>query len=413
MREYGGAPRLDELLARAARSEPRRDAIIFQGKAWTYAEVHDRACRLAARLATLGVKKGDRVAYWSDNRPEFVEFLFGVSMLGAIAAPLDHWWIWEDAYAALTQLRAKIVIVGTAQARAVAEHLDTMRHIGTERVLCLDEDSATGSMESYEHLMDGQGGLVSPIAVTLSDPAVILFTSGSTGRSKGAVHTHGSIVAAAKIMSVELGLRDGERTLHFLPLFSSCLEHLIPLTLMRATHIVLAHFDATAIWEAIRDFEVTHFDAVPTTLRRIVDVVPSVVPKSLRLISYASEPMPTPLITALIDKLPGVDFVQFYGMIEQLCLTVLSASDQLRKIDTVWPPDAGHATLSAELGRHERTPSVDRRDHRPKRDIVRGLLARRSRHGTGDARRLDAHRRFGTFRRRRLPEIGRSRQRDH
>src|SRR5208337_1561979 len=102
--------------------------------------------------------------------------------------------------------------------------------------------------------------------------------SGSTGRSKGAIHTHGSLVAAAKVMCMELRLQDGERTLHFLPLFSSCLEHLIPLTMMRATHVVLPQFDAREIWEAIRDHRITHFDAVPTTLRRIVDVAPSIVP---------------------------------------------------------------------------------------------------------------------------------------
>ena len=99
-----------------------------------------------------------------------------------------------------------------------------------------------------------------------SDPAVILFTSGSTGRSKGAVHTHRSLTASAMIMDLELQLADGERTLHFLPMFSSCLEHLLPLTMVRATHVILPHFDARAVWDAIRDAQITHFDAVPTTL---------------------------------------------------------------------------------------------------------------------------------------------------
>ena len=81
--EYGGMPRLDALLARAAVSQPRRDAVVFQAQTWSYAEVHDRACRLAGALAALGVEKGDRVAYWASNRAEFVEVLFGVTMLGA------------------------------------------------------------------------------------------------------------------------------------------------------------------------------------------------------------------------------------------------------------------------------------------------------------------------------------------
>ena len=74
-------------------------------RTWTYGEVHDRARRLAGALAALGVKKGDRVALWAGNRAEFVEVLFGVPMLGAIASPLDHWWTWKDAHNALAQIR--------------------------------------------------------------------------------------------------------------------------------------------------------------------------------------------------------------------------------------------------------------------------------------------------------------------
>jgi acyl-CoA synthetase (AMP-forming)/AMP-acid ligase II len=103
----------------------------------------------------------------------------------------------------------------------------------------------------------------------------------------------------------------------------------------------MPQFDATGVWEAVRDSTITHFDAVPTTLRRLLEVLPAEVPSSLRMISYASERMPDQLITALIERLPAVRFVQFYGMIEQLCLTVLSHSDQLRKIGTVGRPMFG------------------------------------------------------------------------
>jgi acyl-CoA synthetase (AMP-forming)/AMP-acid ligase II len=180
-----------------------------------------------------------------------------------------------------------------------------------------------------------------PTEVAPDDPAIILFTSGSTGRSKGAVHTHGGLTTTALTMNVELGLGDGERTLHFLPLFSSCLEHLLPFTLARATHVIMAQFDAAGVWTAIQESAITHFDAVPTTLRRILDVAPAEIPRSLRMISYASERMPDRLITALLDRMPGVGFVQFYGMIEHLCLTVLGPDDQLRKIGTVGRPMMG------------------------------------------------------------------------
>lgn len=348
--EAGSPPRLDGILTRAALSRPDRQAVICGDTAWTYGEVHDRARQLASALAALGVERGDRVAYWAANRAEFAEVLFGVPMLGAIASPLDHWWTWADAIVALDQIRPKVLIVGPAQAAMIAGREDGLEAAGIGTVLCLDRAPKERLFDDYAHHLGRATGLTRATPVVPSDPAVIFFTSGSTGRSKGAVHTHGSLVAAAMTMVLELGLRDGERTLHFLPLFSSCMEHLIPLTLVGATHIILSRFDPSAVWAAVRDFEVTHFDAVPTTLRRLLEVAPLAIPKSLRLISYASEPMPAPLITALIGRMPGVEFVQFYGMMEQLCLTVLRASDQLRKIGTVGRPMLGaHLALLDEL----------------------------------------------------------------
>jgi acyl-CoA synthetase (AMP-forming)/AMP-acid ligase II len=336
-----GIARLDALLTQAALSAPQRVAIIFGEISWTYAEVHERARRLAGALSSLGVQHGDRVALWTSNRAEFVEALFGVPMLGAIAAPLDHWWTWKDANVALEQIRPKVLLVDAAKAAAVAEFRDALAAAGIEQVLCFDHTDDKSEFGSYAQLLSAATPLRDLPDVGADDPALILFTSGSTGRSKGAVHSHGGLVATAATMSRELALGDAERTLHFLPMFSSCLEQLIPLVHARGTHVILAQFDAAAVWEAVSSFEITHFDAVPTTLRRMLEVVPAQIPKSLRLISYASERMPDALIVALIERLPGVAFVQFYGMIEHLCITVLGASDQLRKIGTVGRPMFG------------------------------------------------------------------------
>lgn len=337
----GAGARLDALLERAARTQPAREAVIFRGRSSTYAEVHERASRFAGALAAVGVRKGDRVAYWAANRPEFLEFIFGVPKLGAVASPLDHWWTFEDAIRAIEQIRPRAIIAAGPQAAELAPHRDRLEAAGVRHFFCLDEPAPGAPFESYARALAAAPAEIAPTPVAPTDAATIFFTSGSTGRSKGAVHTHGSLDAAATIMNLELGLQDGERTLHFLPLFSSCMEHLIPLTLARATHVILPAFDATGAWVAVEAHGVTHFDAVPTTLRRLLGAAPAKIPASLRMISYASEVMPPAVLAALVERMPNVGFVQFYGMMEQLCLTVLDAAQQVRKIATVGRPMLG------------------------------------------------------------------------
>src|SRR5215469_10112247 len=172
--EYGTVPRLDALLARAAASEPRRPAVIFQGAAQTYAEVCDRARRFAGVAAAHGLHKGDRVAFWAANRPEFVEVLFGVSMLGGITSPLDHWWKWADAYVALEQIRPRILIVGKSQALEVFGHGDALAAAGVECVLCLEESLGGLACEPYESQLQSAVPLRAPTPVVPTDPAVIL-----------------------------------------------------------------------------------------------------------------------------------------------------------------------------------------------------------------------------------------------
>ncbi|MDT9598848.1 class I adenylate-forming enzyme family protein [Sphingosinicella rhizophila] len=340
LRTHGSGLRLDGILSHAAASDPERTAIIFGDLTRTYAQVSDRARRFATVLAGLGVVKGDRVALWAPNRPEFLEIIFGIPLLGAIAVPLDHWWEKKDALAALGQMRPKVLVVAAALASHLAGSDAELEASGIEHILSLDEASDSGHLSYARRLADAEP-LVQPVSVAEDDPALILFTSGSTGRSKGAVHTHRGLCTTAMVMGLELGLRDGERTLHFLPLFSSCLEHLIPLTLVRGTHVIMPHFDARGAWEAIEAHGITHVDAVPTTLRRLIEHIPAKVPASLRLISYASEPMPPQLITQLAGLLPDTEFVQFYGMIEQLCLTVQGPSRQIPKLGTVGRPMIG------------------------------------------------------------------------
>jgi len=332
--------RLHDLVDHAARVVPDREAVVCGERRQTYADLAERTRRLASVLGERSVAPGDRVAYWAANRAEFAEFLFGSSRRGAIAVPFDHWLTAEGAARAIERCRPRVVIASADRAAELSELEDRLRSAGVVALLDLD-GQVGGSWEAYDDALTAAEPLDRQVDVDLDADALILFTSGTTGSPKGAVHTHRDLVHTAAVMSLELGLGDSERTLHFLPLFSSCLEHLLPLTYVRATHVVMEHFDARAVWEVIAAEEITHIDAVPTTLTRLMEVAPVPCPETLRLVSYASEPMPAALIRRLIDFAPSTRFVQFYGMIEHLCLTTLGAAEQVSRVGTVGRPMLG------------------------------------------------------------------------
>lgn len=332
--------RLDDLLAHAARADPGRDGAVFGREALSYGELDHRAARFAGLLRGWGVEPGDRVALWASNRLEFPEFLFGTARAGGTAVPLDHWWTAEETAAALDRCRPRVLLADGHHAEALGADRERLAEAGVERRVALDEDPPTG-WESYPRLVAAADPLRAPVPVGLDAPVLILFTSGSTGRSKGAVHTHRDLAHTAQIMALELGLREGERTVHPLPLFSSCLEHLIPLTLVRATHIILPGADAGELWEAVEREAATHLDAVPTVMARLLAAAPDRLPPSLRSVSYASEPMPPALIRRWVERAPQVAFVEFYGMIEQLCLTVRKPWEQVASAGTVGRPMLG------------------------------------------------------------------------
>ena len=197
--EHGGAARVDAILARAALTQPLRACVVQGRQSWTYAEVHERACRLAGALAALGVRKGDRVALWTTNRPEFVEVFFGVPMLGAIAAPLDFWWNWQDAHGALAQIRPQVLIVGAAQALVAAQSRAAIKAAGIEHVLCLDEPPVNSELDSYADLLAAASPLTRPISV----PA----WNGSSPNDRAARHPVGGSLFAVALRVRHAGIQ--------------------------------------------------------------------------------------------------------------------------------------------------------------------------------------------------------------
>ena len=331
---------LGDVALRNARHFPKREAVVQGDVRLTHADLNARANRLAHALRDLGVRPGDRVALLARNDYRFVEIYFALPKIGAIFAPLNFWASSSELVYMLNHCSPHVLIVSGAY----LETLKTIRHDLTDvRNFIVYDGVPPQDLMAYDELLDGAEDSEPEPRPNPGDDTLILYTSGSTGQAKGAVYTHQALLYTANAMALEYGVRENDITLHFLPLFSSNLEHLLPLAYVGASHLILPRFDAAMVWETVERERVTHFDAVPTTMRLLLQE-PSMERRdlsSLRLVTYASEPMPPPTITRWLESLPHCQAVQFYGMIEFLCITAQQPWAQMGKLGTVGRPHVG------------------------------------------------------------------------
>ncbi|MGH3585083.1 MAG: AMP-binding protein, partial [Pseudonocardia sp.] len=164
--------------ARRARIDPGRPALVEGERCLTYAALAERTARLAGALAGLGVRHGDRVAYLGVNAVSVVETFFATWLLGAIAVPLNHRLAGAEVRYMLDDSGAS-VLVHSAD-RLVAAAGPDVRHVLTVP-------------DGYEAAVAAAEPLAAPPVVGLDDPAILLYTSGTTGRPKAAVLTHGNL----------------------------------------------------------------------------------------------------------------------------------------------------------------------------------------------------------------------------
>ncbi|MFC6093032.1 long-chain-fatty-acid--CoA ligase [Saccharothrix lopnurensis] len=308
--------------ARRARGTPDRVAVVHEDREWTYRQLHDRVLRLAHALRRLGVRRGHRVAYLGPNHPAFLETFFAAGALGAVFVPLNARLAPPEAVHVLTDSGSTVLVHAPEQADLVDAVRDEVRDLC---VVALAGPAPGGF--GYDDLLGG--GPPEPLdeAVLLDDPCLIMYTSGTTGRPKGAVLTHGNITWNTVNVLIDMDLASDEVTLVVAPLFHAAGLNMacLPALIKGGTAILVPRFDPDEALRTIERRRVTHVFGVPTMFRamaaspRWVDADLS----SLRLVHCGGAPVPRALIRAYLER--GLSFGQGYGMTETspgaLCLS--------------------------------------------------------------------------------------------
>jgi fatty-acyl-CoA synthase len=325
---------------------------------WTYWHLDRRANRLARALeGAFGVRRGDRVAVLAHNRGEHFEALFACAKLGAIFAPLN----WRLAAAELD------VILGDAQPsvllydRPCAELAAALTAALPHRV-AYDEASAGG--RPYEQLL-GAGSDAAPAAheIGLDDAVVLMYSSGTTGRPKGALLSHRQLLFNALSTHLAITLTPEDSTLDFMPMFHTgglnCLA--TPILHNGGRVVIMPSFDAERSLQIAADEKITLHMGVPTIYQmwRDADAFARVDLSATRMALCGGAPCPLPLIDTYRER--GVLFRQGYGLTEvgPNCFS-LTPEDTFRKAGSVgWPnfylearivDDAGQVVPPGEVG---------------------------------------------------------------
>lgn len=316
-------------LERNALYGPDRPALTWvpDGTTWTFARLHEEGEALAAALADrFGLRKGDRVAILAENRPEHVLLFVACQKAGWILVPLNY-------RLAVPELAYQVADSAPALLVYDAAYAGTAQQLGTETLLPL---------ETLRTWAASGARLGARPSIGLDDPLMILYTSGTTGRPKGALITHGMIAWNAFNTIHRLDLTGRDVSFNAAPFYhTGGWNVLLTPFLFKGGHTYLLDgFDPERILRLCDEGRITILWGVPTMLRMLADH-PRFEDTSFETVRYAivgGEAMPEPLIRRWHAK--GVPIRQGFGMTEVgvNCFS-LPESDALRKIGSIGFPN--------------------------------------------------------------------------
>lgn len=300
-------------------------AIVTDEVSVTYDVLAERIDRLADALAGLGIRQGDRVAYLGPNAPQFLETMFAAATLGAIFVPLNTRLAPPEITFALEDSGAALVVFAPE-----CEALLTDTSI---------PQVAVGP--GYESLLLSAQPDRRDVTVAPDDAAMILFTSGTTGRPKGAVLSHGNLMWNTFNVLVDYDVTSADVTLVIAPMFhvASLGMGVLPTLLKGGTVVLQQRFDPGAAIAAIQTHRITLLSGVPTTFQLIAEHPDFATAdlSSLRQLTCGGSTVPARVAYAYEER--GLNFTGGYGMTETAPgATSLSAARSLDKGDSAGLP---------------------------------------------------------------------------
>ncbi len=331
----------------ASRVHGEKVFLVYEDERVSFEAFHRAVAGFAAELAARGVVKGDRVAVVMRNIPEWVMAFYAAAALGAVVTPLNAWWTGPELEYGLTDSGAKILVVDAERYERLTEHLPNCPDLARVYV-CRERDEIAhplvtkledvlGAPQAWAGLPDAA---MPTVAIDTDDDATIFYTSGTTGKPKGALATNRSVncnIMAGVVGGARPFLRRGETppapdpdapqrcSLLSVPFFhvTGCFAVLNPSLFGGAKLVMMRKWDAVRAFELIEREKIQSAGGVPTIAWQLIEhpARGSYDLSSLESVSYGGAPSAPELVRNLKETFPNSVSGQGWGMTET-CATV-------------------------------------------------------------------------------------------
>jgi len=327
---------LPELLAWRAARTPDAPMVRTGDVQVTFGDFAARTDAVAAGLAQLGIAAGDVVSVLLPNRLELLEAWWAVVKLGAVFNPVNTGLTAREVAHVVGDAGAVCVITDAAGAARIEARRDELPAL--RDVVCVD---GAGSL-AFAALRTT--GSAAPVArVDPSDLAALVYTSGTTGRPKGAMLSHGNYVSDLAMIAEVVPLRRGDVLGLVLPLFHVTAQMTVTVPMLaRACVAMWERFDAATFWDAAAAHRLTAFSAVPTILAALLDApgADQVRYSSLEYVICGAAPL-APDLLARFEEQFGLRVLEGYGLTEGTCASAFTRSWGPRKPGSIGRPLRG------------------------------------------------------------------------
>ncbi|MFC9994346.1 fatty-acid--CoA ligase FadD5 [Nocardia sp. NPDC127526] len=327
-------------VATHAAMRPDQVAFRFQGTDTTWSQLHERSERFADALARRGVGFGDRVLLLALNYVEYIEAVFGINALGAIAVPVNFRLTPPEVAYIVSDSGAKAIVTDTVLQPLAA----AVRAQAPELATCVVINGQSGDgVIGYADFLAEPGEPHAPLDIPEDTPCLIMYTSGTTGSPKGAVLSYANMNAQALTCIRAMEITPESVAFCTSPLFHIAgLGSLTPYFVLGGKTVLhpLGAFNATEFLDAIEAEQATTAFCVPAQWQMICEE-PSVKERKLALqaLCWGAAPASDTVLRAMADCFPNAFNVAVFGQTEMSPITcVLDGKDALRKLGSVGKP---------------------------------------------------------------------------